>query len=175
MIRCVRLRICSTWFFHASIDSHRGYAFQEYFIRHIDGCALNTDGEKERVIKCLEAAIERRVCEGVRLELCAKNRAGLLSDITRVLRENGLVVVRADIATHGAKAVNAFYVRDISGNDVDMECINRSMKRLMGPIDLAVKREKSFVPSSTDRPRFSIGEMLKSQLERFSHNFVTIK
>lgn len=161
--------------FHASIDSHRGYAFQEYFIRHIDGCALNTDGEKERVIKCLEAAIERRVCEGVRLELCAKNRAGLLSDITRVLRENGLVVVRADIATHGAKAVNAFYVRDISGNDVDMECINRSMKRLMGPIDLAVKREKSFVPSSTDRPRFSIGDMLKSQLERFSHNFVTIK
>lgn len=161
--------------FHASIDSHRGYAFQEYFIRHIDGCALNTDGEKERVIKCLEAAIERRVCEGVRLELCAKNRVGLLSDITRVLRENGLVVVRADIATHGAKAVNAFYVRDISGNDVDMECINRSMKRLMGPIDLAVKREKSFVLSSTDQPRFSIGDMLKSQLERFSHNFVTIK
>ncbi|XP_058224628.1 ACT domain-containing protein ACR2 isoform X2 [Rhododendron vialii] len=161
--------------FHASIDSHRGYAFQEYFIRHVDGCALNTDGEKERVIKCLEAAIERRVCEGVRLELCAKNRAGLLSDITRVLRENGLLVVRADIATHGAKAVNAFYVRDISGNDVDMEFIDQSMKRQIGPIDLAVKKEKSMMPSLIDRPRFSIGDILKSQLERFSHSFVTIK
>lgn len=161
--------------FHASIDSHRGYAFQEYFIRHVDGCALNTDGEKERVIKCLEAAIERRVCEGVRLELCAKNRAGLLSDITRVLRENGLLVVRADIATHGAKAVNAFYVRDISGNDVDMEFIDQSMKRQIGPIDLAVKKEKSMMPSLPDRPRFSIGDILKSQLERFSHSFVTIK
>lgn len=36
---------------------------QEYFIRHLDGCALDTESEKERVIKCLEAAIERRVCE----------------------------------------------------------------------------------------------------------------
>lgn len=85
--------------------------------------------------------------QGVRLELCAKNRAGLLSDITRVLRENGLLVVRADIATHGAKAVNAFYVRDISGNDVDMEFIDQSMKRQIGPIDLAVKKEKSMMPS----------------------------
>lgn len=49
--------------FHASVDSRDGYAFQEYFIRHIDGCALNTDSEKERVRKCLVAAIERRVCE----------------------------------------------------------------------------------------------------------------
>lgn len=36
---------------------------QEYFIRHTDGYALNTESEKERIRKCLEAAIERRVCE----------------------------------------------------------------------------------------------------------------
>ncbi|KAL3497338.1 hypothetical protein ACH5RR_040070 [Cinchona calisaya] len=163
--------------FHASVDSHEGYAFQEYFIRHIDGCALNTEGEKERVIKCLEAAIERRVCEGVRLELCATNRVGLLSDITRVLRENGLAVVRADIATQGEKAVNAFYVRDISGNNVDMEFIE-SMKREMGVIDLAVKNETTIIrPNSSGnvRPRFSIGDILKSQIERLSQNFIAIR
>ncbi|KAL7181859.1 hypothetical protein ACSBR1_040716 [Camellia fascicularis] len=163
--------------FHASVDSHDGYAFQEYFIRHIDGCALNTEGEKERVVKCLEAAIERRVCEGVRLELSAKQRVGLLSDITRVLRENGLAVVRADVATHGGKAVNAFYVRDISGNDVDMEFVE-SMRREMGPIDLAVRNEKSLMPPNTadhQRPRFSISDILKSKIEGFSHNFVAIK
>ncbi|GMY29267.1 ACT domain-containing protein ACR2 [Fagus crenata] len=159
--------------FHASINSNDGYAFQEYFIRHIDGCALSTKSEKERVIKCLEAAIERRVCEGVRLELCADKRLGLLSDITRVLRENGLTVVRADIATQGEKAINAFYVRDISGNQVDMEFIE-SMKREMGPIVLQVKIETRR-PSSPERSRFSFGYMLKSQIERFSHNFITIK
>lgn len=29
----------------------------------MDGCTLDTEGEKERVIKCLEAAIRRRVSE----------------------------------------------------------------------------------------------------------------
>ncbi|KAK3040944.1 hypothetical protein RJ639_028818 [Escallonia herrerae] len=162
--------------FHASVYSHEGYAFQEYFIRHIDGCALNTEGEKERVVKCLEAAIERRVCEGIRLELCANDRVGLLSDITRVLRENGLVVVRADVATQGEKAVNAFYVREISGNDIHMAEFVESIKREISLIDLAIKDETVVIrPSSPERSRFSIGVMLKSQIERFSHNFVTIK
>ncbi|XVE55240.1 hypothetical protein DITRI_Ditri03aG0143300 [Diplodiscus trichospermus] len=49
--------------FHANISSNGPYASQEYFIRHMDGCTLDTEGEKERVIKCLEAAIHRRVSE----------------------------------------------------------------------------------------------------------------
>lgn len=36
---------------------------QEYFIRHVNGYALNSENDKQRVVKCLEAAIERRVCE----------------------------------------------------------------------------------------------------------------
>ncbi|KAK6162078.1 hypothetical protein DH2020_001919 [Rehmannia glutinosa] len=162
--------------FHASVDSCEGYAYQEYFIRHADGCALNTEGEKDRVIKCLEAAIERRVCEqGVRLELCAYNRVGLLSDITRLLRENGLAVVRADVATKGEKSVNAFYVRDISGNNVDLDFI-KSMKREMGAIDLSVMKETTnSQPASNERPKLSIGEILKFQIERLSNGFIAIK
>eukprot|EP00256_Glycine_max_P066495 XP_025981090.1 ACT domain-containing protein ACR3 isoform X2 [Glycine max] len=49
--------------FHATISSEGQYASQEYFIRHMDGCTLDTEGEKERVIKCIEAAIQRRVSE----------------------------------------------------------------------------------------------------------------
>ncbi|GLT25327.1 hypothetical protein SLA2020_232880 [Shorea laevis] len=163
--------------FHASISSRDGYAFQEYFIRHVDGYTLSTESEKERVIKCLEAAIERRVCEGVKLELCADNRVGLLSDITRVLRENGLTVVRADIATHGEKSVNAFYVRDISGNDADIDMdFVESVKKEMGLVDLEVKNNTTR-PSTDDRTSqsFSLGGILKSQVERFSHNFISIK
>lgn len=113
--------------------------------------------------------------QGVRLELCANNRVGLLSDITRVLRENGLNVVRADIATQGEKAINAFYVKDISGKEVDMEMVE-SVKKEIGPVVLRVKNETS--PPSTPqitRSRFSFSDMLKSQLERLSHNFIAIR
>lgn len=168
--------------FHASTHSQEGYAFQEYFIRHVDGDVLCTESEKERVIKCLEAAIERRVCEGIRLELCADDRMGLLSDITRVLRENGLAVVRADVATQGEKSINAFYVRDISGNEVvpDMDFVESMKRELMGPsrIDLQVKNEKHLrSPSSLEKSRYfsNFGDILKSQIERFSCNFAKIK
>ncbi|OMO61640.1 hypothetical protein CCACVL1_23353 [Corchorus capsularis] len=170
--------------FHASITSQEGRSFQEYFIRHVDGYALSSKEEKDRVIKCLEAAIERRVCEGVRVELSADNRVGLLSDITRVLRENGLTVVRADVETQGEKAVNAFYVRDISGKEVDMDFVE-SVKKEMDDvvIDLEVKnnggggRQPSSPPrtSSSSPGLFSLGDVLKSQIERISHNFIPIK
>ncbi|KAE8715474.1 ACT domain-containing protein ACR3 [Hibiscus syriacus] len=49
--------------FQANIWSNGPYASQEYFIRYIDGCTLDAEGEKERVVKCLEAAIHRRASE----------------------------------------------------------------------------------------------------------------
>ncbi|KAF6158127.1 hypothetical protein GIB67_014921 [Kingdonia uniflora] len=155
--------------FHASIISRGDCAFQEYYIRHIDGCTLNTETKKAQVVKCLEAAIERRVSEGVRLELRADNRVGLLSDITRMLRENGLAVVRADVATEGEKTTNAFYVRDVSGINIDMDIVE-SMKREMDPIALEVKNNYPR-PNSPETAHFSFGGLLKSQIERISHSF----
>lgn len=78
--------------FHASVDAEGPEAFQvlviaivielffmlilsnlknkynflyvkEFYIRHIDGSPVNSEAEKERVIQCLKAAIERRVSE----------------------------------------------------------------------------------------------------------------
>lgn len=85
-------------------------------------------------------------------------------------------MVRADIATQGEKAMNAFYVREISGNTIDMEFLE-VIKREIGPIHLAIKNEPLLMtpPSSPGRSRFSISDMLKCQIERFSHSFVTIK
>ncbi|XP_054798858.1 ACT domain-containing protein ACR2 isoform X2 [Prosopis cineraria] len=155
--------------FHASISAHRGYAFQEYFIRHIDGYALSTESEKERVAKCLEAAIERRVCEGVRVELRAENRVGMLSDITRMLRENGLAVVRADVETHGEKSVNAFYVRDVSGNyEVDIDYFVQSVKREMGPTVLHINHNIRTADDANTTP-ISFGHKLRSHIDRLSH------
>ncbi|KAL5703766.1 Arsenical-resistance protein 3 [Ranunculus cassubicifolius] len=134
--------------FHASISSDVLYAHQEYYIRHMDGCTLSTEGEKERVVKCLEAAIRRRVCEGLSLELCARDKVGLLSEVTRVLRENGLSVTRADVTTVGEKVKNIFYVRDASGNPVDSNTIERLRKEIGQTMMLNVKKD----PSSSKAP-----------------------
>ncbi|RZS03550.1 hypothetical protein BHM03_00033756, partial [Ensete ventricosum] len=107
--------------------------------------------EKERVIKCLEAAILRRVSEGFSLEICARDRVGLLSDVTRVLREYGLSVLRADVTTIGEKAMNVFYVSDPSGNPVDMKTIEALRHEIGHTVMLNVKR----VPSTTKSPETS--------------------
>lgn len=36
---------------------------QELYVRQKDGCILDSDDDKEKVVKCLEAAILRRVSE----------------------------------------------------------------------------------------------------------------
>ncbi|KAG8493842.1 hypothetical protein CXB51_011147 [Gossypium anomalum] len=134
--------------FHANISSNGPYASQEYFIRHMDGCTLDAEGEKERVIKCLEASIHRRVSEGLSLELCAKDRVGLLSEVTRILRENGLSVRRAGISTIGEKAVNVFYVRDTYGNPVDSKKIEALRREIGHTMMLNVKKD----PGSAKAP-----------------------
>lgn len=126
--------------FHATVSSDGPYASQEYFIRHMDGYALETEGEKDRVIKCLEAAIRRRPSEDLSLELCGKDRVGLLSEMTRVLRENGLSVIRAGASTVGENATNVFYVRDASGNPVDMRIIEALRKEVGRTMMLNVKK-----------------------------------
>ncbi|XP_065848140.1 ACT domain-containing protein ACR3 [Euphorbia lathyris] len=138
--------------FHANISSNAPYALQEYYIRHMDGCILDTQVEKERVIKCLEAAIQRRVCEGLSLEVCGKDRVGLLSQVTRILRENGLTVSRAGVTTVGEKAVNVFYVRDASGNTVDIKTIEALRKEIGHTMMLNVKKTPSPSPSPSPSP-----------------------
>uniref|UniRef100_A0A7N0UK86 ACT domain-containing protein ACR n=1 Tax=Kalanchoe fedtschenkoi TaxID=63787 RepID=A0A7N0UK86_KALFE len=49
--------------FHANIDAEGPEAYQEYYIRHVDGSPVKSEAERQRVVQCLEAAIERRVSE----------------------------------------------------------------------------------------------------------------
>ncbi|XP_039071412.1 ACT domain-containing protein ACR3-like [Hibiscus syriacus] len=127
--------------FHANISSNGSHASREYFIRHMDGCILDTEGEKERAVKCLEAAIHRRVSEGLSLELYAKDRVGLLSEVTRILGENGLSVRRAEVSTVGEKSVSVFYVRDAYCNPVDAKTIEALSKEIGHMMMLNVKKD----------------------------------
>eukprot|EP00249_Psilotum_nudum_P012025 c23538_g1_i1 orf=448-1803(-) len=147
--------------FHATIDSVGQKAYQEYYIRHVDGCTLNSDAERCRVIQCLRAAIERRASEGLRLELCMGDRVGLLSDVTRIFREHGLSVKRADVNTRGDKAVDVFYVTDAAGNPADMKVIE-AIKQEIGQTVLQVKglaRYPKVSHEAAARLRFSFGDL----------------
>ncbi|KAL1370428.1 ACT domain-containing protein ACR4 isoform X1 [Arachis hypogaea] len=151
--------------FHASIDTEGPNAFQEYYIKHIDGSPVKSDAERQRVIQCLEAAIQRRVSEGLKLELCTTDRFGLLSDVTRIFRENSLTVNRAEVTTKGGKAVNTFYVSGASGCPVDSKTID-TIRQAIGNTILKVKgRPEELEPATTqDSPtRFLFGGFFKSR------------
>lgn len=154
--------------FHASVSSDGTYGIQELYIRRKDGHTLLKD-EAERVIKCLEAAISRRVSEGFTLELCGRDRVGLLSDVTRVLREHGLTVTRADVTTVGEQAMNVFYVRDPSGQPVDMKTIEGLRGEIGQTVMLNVKR----VPSAVKAPE--PGSLARTSFFSFGSLFAKLR
>ncbi|KAH9623622.1 hypothetical protein KSS87_008597 [Heliosperma pusillum] len=131
--------------FHGMVASSTMEAYQEFYIRHIDGRPIRYEAERVRVMQCLEAAIERRASEGLELELCTDDRAGLLSDITRIFRENGLSIQRAEISTKSGKAIDTFYVTDVEGNPVD-ETIIDSIRQEIGQTILQVKQKSCLTP-----------------------------
>ncbi|PKA55256.1 hypothetical protein AXF42_Ash003893 [Apostasia shenzhenica] len=160
--------------FHATVVTEEPEAYQEYYIRHTDGYPVSSEGEKQRLIHCLEAAIKRRSSEGLRLELCSEDRIGLLSDVTRIFRENGLSVLRAKVSTIRSQAMNIFYVTDASGSPVQSQTVE-SVRNMIGETVLFVKDEEFFKSSSQDTARFSLGNLFRSRSEKFLCNLGLIR
>ncbi|KAG2659051.1 ACT domain-containing protein ACR3-like isoform X1 [Panicum virgatum] len=157
--------------FHAAVSSEANFGIQELYIRRKDGKTLQRD-EAERVIRCLEAAISRRVSEGFTLELCGRDRVGLLSDVTRVLREHGLTVTRADVTTVGGQATNVFYVRNPSGQPVDMKTI----EGLRGRVGQTVMLNARSVPAAVARaPEPGSGGMARTSFFSFGSLFAKLR
>ena len=102
--------------------------------------------------------------QGLKLELCTTDRVGLLSDVTRIFRENSLTVNRAEVTTKGGKAVNTFYVSGASGCLVDSKTIE-SIRQAIGNTILKVKgRPEELKPATQDSPtRFLFGGLFKSR------------
>lgn len=150
--------------FHGMVNTGRTEAYQEFYIRHVDGLPISSEAERERVIQCLEAAIERRASEGLELELCTEDRVGLLSDITRIFRENSLSIKRAEISTIGGKVKDTFYVTDVTGNPVDPKIID-SIRRQIGHTKLQVKHNTILAPKPPKETTtgFFLGNFFKAR------------
>ncbi|KAJ8529154.1 hypothetical protein K7X08_035989 [Anisodus acutangulus] len=155
--------------YHATIIVEGPDAYQEYYIRHMDGCPVSSEAERQRVIHCLEAAIKRRTSTGIRLELCGDDRIGLLSDVTRIFRENGLSVSRAEVMTRGSQAINVFYVTDASGGQVKTETIE-AVRKEIGLTILHVKDDLYSNSPPQQTARFSLGNIFRSRSEKFLYN-----
>ncbi|KAM7269253.1 hypothetical protein ACFE04_024750 [Oxalis oulophora] len=160
--------------YHATVIVEGPEAYQEYYIRHTDGCPISSEAERERVVNCLEAAIRRRTSEGIRLELCGDDKVGLLSDVTRIFRENGLSVTRAEVTTRGAQAVNVFYVIDASGDQVKSDTIE-AVRKEIGLSILRVKDDTFSKSPPQESSRFSLGTMFRNRSEKFLYNLGLIK
>ncbi|XP_073150020.1 ACT domain-containing protein ACR8-like [Henckelia pumila] len=160
--------------FHATVDTTGDRASLEFFMRHMDGTPISSEAEKQRVVLCLQAAIERRASQGVRLELCTPDRKGLLADVTRTFRENGLNVTRAEISTTVETAQNVFYVTDALGNIPDSKIIE-SVRQKIGLSNLKVKelpfihhqkgkKEEGGTMGTGGAMLFSIGSLVRRNL-----------
>lgn len=111
--------------------------------------------------------------QGLELELITEDRIGLLSDITRIFRENGLCIRRAEISTKGGRAEDTFYVSEMSGSPVDAKTID-SIRRQIGQMILRVRQ--SPLPSKpseeTSTAGFLFGNFFKG---RSFHSFRLIR
>ncbi|XP_066354298.1 ACT domain-containing protein ACR8-like [Miscanthus floridulus] len=127
--------------YHGTFDTDGDHAQQEFYIRRLDGRPICSAAERRRVIQCLQAAIERRASEGVRLELRITDRRGLLAYVTRVFRENSLSVTHAEMTTRGDMAMNVFHVTDAAGRPADPKTIDEVIQRI-GTESLRVDEER---------------------------------
>ncbi|GJN15624.1 hypothetical protein PR202_gb02555 [Eleusine coracana subsp. coracana] len=158
--------------FHGTVDAEgrTNEAYQEYYIRHVDGHRVRSDADRARLARCLEAAVERRACHGLELEVRTEDRVGLLSEITRVFRENSLSIIRAAISTKDGTAEDTFYVSDAYGNPVD----GRTMDAVGEQLGHAVLRVKKRDVPWAKKPRPDggavsvLGSLLKGSLQGFN-------
>ncbi|KAL6541396.1 ACT domain-containing protein acr6 [Orobanche gracilis] len=150
--------------FHGVVHTGRMEAYQEYYIRHMDGVPISSEAERERVMQCLEAAIERRGFEGLELELIAEDRVGLLSDITRVFRENSLCIKRAEISTKGGKARDTFYVTDVTGCPVDPKTVDSICRQIeQGILHVKWNSISSSKPEQEKTISFLLGSIFRGR------------
>ncbi|XP_066159377.1 ACT domain-containing protein ACR5 isoform X3 [Oryza sativa Japonica Group] len=163
--------------FHGTVIAEGSEAYQEYYIRHLDDSPVTSGDERDRLGRCLEAAIQRRNTEqGLRLELYCEDRVGLLSDVTRIFREHGLSVTHAEVATRGARAANVFYVVAASGEPVEAHAVE-AVRAEIGEQVLFVREDAGGGEprSPPGRDRRSLGNMIRSRSEKFLYNLGLIR
>lgn len=101
--------------------------------------------------------------------LRTEDRIGLLSDITRIFRENGLTITRAEISTEDGKAFVTFFLSEMSGNPVEAKTID-SISRQLGHMIVRLKQNPllaSKSPEVAGAAGFLFGNLFKASFQSF--------
>jgi len=120
--------------------------------------------------------------QGLKVDIRTQNKTGLLSKVTRVIHESGLSITRIEFGVEGETAIGSFYVTDCSGQDVNeniAELIKREIGGSVALVHNSLHRDSQSSSSSNNSrdviPKFSIGSMIRSHLERLINNFRPIR
>ena len=86
------------------------------------------------------------------IEVYARDRPGLLFDVTKAISRLGLTIASAHITTYGERAVDVFYVKDVFGlkvsNDAKLERIREELMAALGAPDDAPQSESGLRAAS---------------------------
>ncbi len=113
---------------------------------------LGRDSRHNRRLKPFSVPAEVQVANSLSqkftvIEASGLDRTGLLYDLTRVISDLNLTIGSAHICTYGAKAVDVFYVTDLTGMRVeDKARIKRIRERLLAVFDPAQAAERAARP-----------------------------
>lgn len=94
--------------------------------------------------------------------------------MTRIFRENALSITRAEVTTRGSKAVNTFYVKDSSGDQVKSETIE-AVRNTIGKSVVTLKEDNvatttNSMANSQPTRRFSFSNLFRTRSEKFLYN-----
>ncbi|XP_042438153.1 ACT domain-containing protein ACR8-like [Zingiber officinale] len=155
--------------FHGTLGVDADRAYQEFYIRHVDGGPISSEAERQRVIQCVQAAIERRASVGARLSLKTPERRGLLAEATRIFRENGLSIKSAEITTKDGEAKSEFCVTDTGDHLPDRRSIHSVIEKI-GEEHLTLSEHRApwsygeRPPAAEAVGSFNLGNLVKRNL-----------
>ncbi|PKU63365.1 ACT domain-containing protein ACR4-like [Dendrobium catenatum] len=171
--------------FHGSINTDGSIAIQEYFVRHMNKCTLLNEMERQSLVRSLAAAVERRMSQGLKVEVRTLNHQGLLSNMRRVLKENSLSLDKALFFKEKDIAVGTFYITDSSSSTIDTNNIDQQrLEALCNEIggDIVFEKKNNCSIESPVRRRrnlfsmfYTLGRSLWSHIKRFFSNFSFIR
>jgi [protein-PII] uridylyltransferase len=87
------------------------------------------------------------------LEVNGRDRPGLLYDVTKALKDLGVIISSAHIATYGERVVDVFYVKDVFGHKVRQPSKIRQVQRHV--VKVLTEGESALVQAKADKTKAS--------------------